>query len=96
MMLKRFDLHFSVLGLLEMYDYNRPDQKIEEYKQWNKTEFESIKSIDPDVVNKLKPMIRKGVPNEFKRDVIIKLFNVIGSEAKFTYENSLKAVYGVS
>ena len=58
-------------------------------------EFEKIKSIDPDVVNKLKPLVRQGIPNEYKRDVIIKLFDVNGSEAKFKYENAMKTVYGV-
>lgn len=68
---------------------------MEEYKKWNKTHYESIKSIDPDIFKKLKPMIRNGIPNEFKRDVIIKLFNVNGSDAKFIYESAKKTVFGV-
>ncbi len=48
------------------------------------------------MVTKLKPLIRRGIPNEYKRDVIIKLFNVNGSTSKFVYENALKVVFGVS
>ena len=68
---------------------------MEEYKSWNKELFDSIKADDPNVGIKLKPMIRLGIPNQFKRETILKLFNVIKSDAKSTYAAALKVVYGV-
>jgi len=40
-------------------------------------------------------MIRQGVPNAFKRKTILKLFNVIPTEAKTKYAHALRVVYGV-
>ena len=68
---------------------------MEEYRLWNKELFDSIKANDPDVGIKLKPMIRSGIPNQFKRETILKLFNVVKSEAKNTYAAALNVVYGV-
>eukprot|EP00826_Nyctotherus_ovalis_P018558 TRINITY_DN15569_c0_g1_i2.p2 TRINITY_DN15569_c0_g1~~TRINITY_DN15569_c0_g1_i2.p2 ORF type:complete len:118 (-),score=30.48 TRINITY_DN15569_c0_g1_i2:519-872(-) len=69
---------------------------VTEYNQWNSDLFNSIATDDPDIATKLKPIIRQGVPNSYKRAAILKLFNVVQSEAKVKYENALKVVYGVS
>jgi hypothetical protein len=42
---------------------------------------------------KWKNLIRKGVPNQFKRIVILKMFNIDEIDSKFVYDSALKSVF---
>ena len=44
---------------------------------------------------KWKQLIRKGVPNEYMRKVILNLFNIDEVESKHTYQTVIRVLYKV-